>query len=220
MEYIIGLVAFIAGLIVDRFLPSYFSKKGENLATKEDIGKITSEIEKVKNIFKDQYDLSKTEREFYDGMAKTIYKFLAKIKRYEKENGANTATKTVVEANLDLKAAFYEFIDSSNEFIGKSYVFLKEESYTNLKNALNTNTTFNELAKNLLYAMRKSLHPETTLEPKAEKRLFAQCYRRITCPVCEYNQSGSPPRGLQPVYLPGRQSATTSREECQQTQGG
>lgn len=168
MEIIIGLSAFITGLIVDRFLPSYFSKKGENLATKEDIGKITTEIEKVKSIFRDQYDLSKTEREFYEGMAKTIYKFLAEIKKYENEHGAGSATKEVVLQNPELKDAFFEFIDTSNEFIGKSYIFLKEESYTNLKNALNTNTTFNELAKNLLYAMRKSLHPETTLEPNAD----------------------------------------------------
>lgn len=165
---IIGLIAFIAGLILGRFLPSYFSEKGKNLATKEDIGRITGEIESVKNIFRDRYNLSKTERDFYEEMVKTIYKFLAKIKRYEKENGVNAATKTDIETNPDLKDAFYEFIDSSNEFIGKSYAFLKEESYTNLKDALKTTTTFSELAKNLLYAMRKSLHPVTTLEPTAE----------------------------------------------------
>lgn len=47
-----GIGAVIAGLVVlftvKSFLPSYFSEKGKNLATKEDIGKITEEIEKVK----------------------------------------------------------------------------------------------------------------------------------------------------------------------------
>ncbi|MCR4275128.1 MAG: hypothetical protein NUV83_00010 [Candidatus Wolfebacteria bacterium] len=168
MEIIIGLSAFIIGLIVDRFLPSYFSKKGENLATKEDMGKITSEIEKVKTVFKDQYDLSKTEREFYEEMAKTIYRFLAKLKKYEYKHGANSATKEVVLADAALKDAFFEFIDAANEFVAKSYIFLKEESYQNLKNALNAQSSFADLAKDFLYAMRKSCHPDTQLEPNVD----------------------------------------------------
>lgn len=164
----IGLPAFIIGLIVDRFLPSYFSKKAENLATKEDVGKITGGIEVVKNLFKDQYDLSKTERLFYENMTNTIYNFLAEIKKYEYDNGKGSATNERILSVPALKIAFFKFIDASNEFIGKSYVFLKEDSYTNLMNALNTNGSFNELAKNLLYAMRKSLYPDTTIDPNDE----------------------------------------------------
>lgn len=47
-----GVGAVIAGVVVyfiiKSFLPSYFSEKGKNLATKEDVGKITDEIEEVK----------------------------------------------------------------------------------------------------------------------------------------------------------------------------
>ncbi|MDR4510052.1 MAG: hypothetical protein MRJ65_17760 [Candidatus Brocadiaceae bacterium] len=47
-----GTGAVIAGLIVffilKSFLPSYLSEKGKNLATKEDVGKITDEIEKIR----------------------------------------------------------------------------------------------------------------------------------------------------------------------------
>lgn len=42
------IAGFVVFFIVKSFLPSYFSAKGRNLATKEDIGKITDEIEKVK----------------------------------------------------------------------------------------------------------------------------------------------------------------------------
>lgn len=164
--YLTGLSAFILGLIVDRFLPSYFSKKGENLATKEDVGKITIEIEKVKNIFKDQYDLSRAEREFYGRMIETIYRFSAEIKKYEFEN-KQLASGDVFLTNQALKKKLFEFKDLANEFVGKSYVFLKEENYLNLKKALDTTSTFADLTNNLLDAMRKSLYPDTKLSPQS-----------------------------------------------------
>lgn len=39
---------FLIGLLVSAYVPSYFKKKGENLATKEDIEEITKKIESVK----------------------------------------------------------------------------------------------------------------------------------------------------------------------------
>jgi len=172
MDYVYFIIGLVVGFIIGKFLPSYFSKKGENLATKEDIGKITSEIEKVKIMFKDQYELSKTERDFYENMTKTIYKFSAKIKKYEFENKSKLATKEIVLANEELKKDFFEFIDNASEFVGKSYVFLKEENYQNLKDALNTKSSFADLTKNLLYAMRKSLHPDTKLKPEENFKEF------------------------------------------------
>lgn len=48
-----GFEAVIAGavvfLLLKSFLPGYLSEKGKNLATKEDIAKITDEIERVKS---------------------------------------------------------------------------------------------------------------------------------------------------------------------------
>lgn len=48
-----GFEAVIAGIVVflllKLFLPGYLSEKGKNLATKEDIAKITDEIERVKS---------------------------------------------------------------------------------------------------------------------------------------------------------------------------
>jgi len=46
---ILVLVAFgIVALILSKGLPSYLSKKGENIATKEDIGGITNSIEQIR----------------------------------------------------------------------------------------------------------------------------------------------------------------------------
>ena len=48
MAYAWAAVAFILGLFANRFLPSYFQKKGENLATKEDLGELTEIAESIK----------------------------------------------------------------------------------------------------------------------------------------------------------------------------
>jgi hypothetical protein len=49
------LLAIGVGLLLWRsYLPAYLSKKGENLATQEDIGAITKEVEQVKALFATQ----------------------------------------------------------------------------------------------------------------------------------------------------------------------
>ncbi len=52
MEYVIVALQIVSllvlGWLVGGYLPKYFSKKGENLATKEDIEEITKKIENVK----------------------------------------------------------------------------------------------------------------------------------------------------------------------------
>jgi hypothetical protein len=42
------LLGLVVGLILNQFLPKYIGKKGENLATKEDIAEITDKIEGVR----------------------------------------------------------------------------------------------------------------------------------------------------------------------------
>lgn len=52
---------FVGGLVTGSFLPKYFGKKGENLATKEDIADITSKIETVKHEYASQLESVKAE---------------------------------------------------------------------------------------------------------------------------------------------------------------
>ena len=42
------VIAVVLGLIIKSYLPSYFSKKGENLATKEDVKEITEKVEEIR----------------------------------------------------------------------------------------------------------------------------------------------------------------------------
>jgi len=70
MDYLtIFVLGIIGGLLLSVFLPIYFGKKEEvnqdYLATKEDIQKVTREIEKLKHNY-DLTNLANAEREFYD----------------------------------------------------------------------------------------------------------------------------------------------------------
>lgn len=53
-ETLIGITAFLLGIILKDWLPAYAKKKGENLATKEDIGEITKAVKSVEQKFTDK----------------------------------------------------------------------------------------------------------------------------------------------------------------------
>lgn len=53
--------SFTLGLLTNSFLPKYFGRKGDNLATKEDIGEITDKIETVKHDYASQLESVKAE---------------------------------------------------------------------------------------------------------------------------------------------------------------
>ncbi len=75
------LGAGIAGFLIQRFFGSYASEKGKNLATKEDIGRITAEIENVKvaihTLGQLRTDYEQQRREwllsFYDSAVEMLY---------------------------------------------------------------------------------------------------------------------------------------------------
>ncbi|MGM8850117.1 hypothetical protein ACS8E6_06350 [Salinicola halophyticus] len=54
-------LSLVLGLVLGNFLPKYFSKKGENLATKEDVEEITNKIETVKHDYANQLETAKAE---------------------------------------------------------------------------------------------------------------------------------------------------------------
>jgi len=172
MDYLI-LIIQVIGFLFLGLLNSYFLKKGDNLATKEDISEITNKVEEVKNYHKNVYDLSRNEREFYNEMIDVIQKYLSQIKRYELEhyNGEmDSVTKEVVMDDPKLKEQFLNFADSVSAILAKAFVFLNEESYDKLLKALKKEKSFAAIRHNLLDAMRKSLHPETRFTSNQDSR--------------------------------------------------
>ena len=57
-ELAVAFLAFLGGCL-GTFLSSYFKKKGENLATKQDVASITEAVESVKSIIKTNHHLKK-----------------------------------------------------------------------------------------------------------------------------------------------------------------
>ena len=72
--------------------------------------------------------------------------------------------------NKELKNKFLKFIDSTNVFLAKAFVFLDEENYISLKDAINIEDNFAHIRLNLLDAMRKSIHAGTKLKAGQDSR--------------------------------------------------
>lgn len=60
-NYAFAFGGLVLGLLINSYLPKYFGKKGENLATKEDISGITNKIETVKHDYARQLESTKAE---------------------------------------------------------------------------------------------------------------------------------------------------------------
>lgn len=65
---VIGIITvFLLGLFTKSYLPSYMEKKGENLATKEDVKEITRKTEEVQQEFRQEMARFSQDLEFkYD----------------------------------------------------------------------------------------------------------------------------------------------------------
>lgn len=64
MEWIYTIIVFILGLFTNQFLSKYTSEKGKNLATKEDIKKITELTESVKTNFDKKFEIFSLDRKY------------------------------------------------------------------------------------------------------------------------------------------------------------
>ena len=171
MSYLLIFLLFLASPLIYDYIKSYLHKKAENLATKKDINRITKEIEEVKTFYRGHYDLSKIEKEFYTEMTIQIENFLSEIRRKELNEGIAINNKIIFD-DLEIKESYLNFIDSANKILSKSFVFLSEDNYSNLRDAINIErgTSFRDLRLDILDAMRKSLRPDTEMHAKEDLR--------------------------------------------------
>lgn len=67
LQIVILISLGLCVLFFRNYLPSYMNKKGENLATKEDVAEITKKTEEVQKEFKEQFELFSSDVQFkYD----------------------------------------------------------------------------------------------------------------------------------------------------------
>jgi hypothetical protein len=115
------LMVLFVGFLLGCFLPKYFGKKGENLATKEDISGITDRIESVKKDYAEQLASIKAELSAKLNMHGFRYE-----KEYEILDKLNALLVDVKIASLGLRPVA-DSEDSSNDDIKKERLeyFLK-----------------------------------------------------------------------------------------------
>jgi hypothetical protein len=70
---LIVAVTFLLNLFANRFLPAYITKKGENLATREDIEGITKKVEEIKAEFARNIELLKTDLQQYSHVQGAVF---------------------------------------------------------------------------------------------------------------------------------------------------
>jgi hypothetical protein len=92
VDLLIGILAFLLGLLVREFLPGYVRKKGENLATKEDISEITRRQEDIKHQFNVLIEESKQ---------KHALRTIVADKRLEAHQGAFKRVKQLLSAGRE-----------------------------------------------------------------------------------------------------------------------
>jgi hypothetical protein len=104
------LMVLFVGFLLGCFLPKYFGKKGENLATKEDISGITDRIESVKKDYAEQ--LASIKAELSAKLNRHGFRF---EKEYEVLNELNTLLVDVRDASRSLRPILDSRDPSKNE---------------------------------------------------------------------------------------------------------
>ncbi|WP_321437308.1 hypothetical protein [uncultured Bacteroides sp.] len=188
LEY--TLIVFNAILIIvnsSTFLKNYFGEKGKNLATKQDIKRITDEIESIKNLYNasledykmkllERYDSLKSHIETVNRIDNTLINLLLELNdlnfTYIQERSINTEnlTKKLEEAAVFiLKYKFrYSSINSLMEIINQ-YNSFNNLSYT-------TDSFPDSISKNLDININDSL---SCLLPKISIDSSQIIYRNI-----------------------------------------
>jgi ribosomal protein L16 Arg81 hydroxylase len=77
MDWLTILIAVIISVIFNKYLPSYFSEKGKNTATKEDIEEITQKVEKVRASLSKEEKVLEKRRIIYEQIASSLRIFIS-----------------------------------------------------------------------------------------------------------------------------------------------
>ncbi|MGB6068814.1 MAG: phage holin, LLH family [Desulfomonilaceae bacterium] len=130
IEILYGVVGLLLGLLLKDYLPSYAKKKGENLATRKDIGPITEIVEKVKQEHNEKLEEVKsylaaaihrhnigfqTEFEVYKKSWKTVVDLQAAMKLFQPGGYFAEPNETYEQRGRRLGAALSK---ASTEFAG------------------------------------------------------------------------------------------------------
>jgi len=160
-EVLIPIFAFLSGLFIKDYFPTYFRKKAENLATKEDIADITQKVEEVKTEYlikiehvKAELKESEKQTEHFHQISQSTYQKLFEKKievyqmlineniKYENEN-----SKANIEFHTEYGAIDGDFYPYYSYFIRVQNIVKKYRLYISNK----LSDYFNEIPSSSLF---------------------------------------------------------------------
>ena len=209
----LGLGAFL--LFVKDFLPAYINKKGENLATKEDIAQITKRTEEVQKEFKEQFELFSSDIEFkydyhyrqYSELYCILYAIVIQSEylRYfiGKNDGINTSfdeTPFIEISPTEKRTETIHFENGKTTVESKRAVIVTDISQFNKKSMVDYIITKGDLASQELlklavsyrfahehYSGNRTRQKTDSLQITADKEEFRLIRELVCCIVKEYN---------------------------------
>jgi hypothetical protein len=121
---------------------SYFKRTGDNLATKEDIGEITKEVEKVKLTFEQiKHEHNTRFATLHTMRFKVIVKLYKKVVRLQRITLDLTATFKPVKQNFEQEeeARIQEYVDAFNDlllYFQDNEIFFSKTTFNVINNLL------------------------------------------------------------------------------------
>lgn len=145
MDWITLGTAVIISLLLNKFLPAYFSEKGKNLATKEDISQITEKIESVKSIYNNEDKILEKRRQIYEEIVSSLRIFIS-------GHGVSD----------EQKEKFYEAYASAwlwapDSVLTELNIFIDQQIKHTEKTEVTSQDTMKEQYGNIILAMRKDV---------------------------------------------------------------
>jgi len=115
MQWIIWALSVVIALFVGGYLKSYMSKKGENLATKEDVAEITQTQKRIENKISDEFWIKQRNRQLKEEIVLKAFKSAMVLQKairdfYTEIGMPHTLDgRKVVSAHREMDATFQDF---------------------------------------------------------------------------------------------------------------
>lgn len=148
---------------------AYLTKKGENLAMKQDVAEITREIESVKNELRMQLsrhqDMLKLEQE----VCETFHDFRLQADELAAEYGVDNMRE---RATVQQRKEMNECIAKLNTLLARLFIILPDDEWKRVRDAIpiDKQQTLDECMYASIDAMRRNAFPDTTLNAENDIR--------------------------------------------------
>ena len=163
---LVVVVSIVTNLLINKFFPSYFSEKGKNTATKEDIEEITKKVENVKALLSKEEKILEKRRYVYEQIVSSLRIFISGHGVSEEQ-----------------KIKFYDtyalaWLWAPDDVLSNLNIFLEYQIQNTVSPGIVPQETQKKLYANVILAMRKDVGFLDT-KIKAENYIFATLEKKI-----------------------------------------